>query len=318
MNIKSYKQYSNKFQNFTMYKIQSGASKKKLFRLKKNSQHYILIDFNNDKIEYNNHIRIYDILKNINISVPKIIEKNDDDLSLICEDFGDLRFDKILNDYPLKDILIYAIDTLVILNNSIDFDKGNKIPQYNFRKFESEVMEMPQYYFPYIKLNDKNLVDEFFNIWLEGFENFKFEFIYFAHKDFNINNLFFLPSKKNHLKCGVIDFQSAFWGESSWDLFSLLEDSRILFSDKYNKKFIKYFYSKINLNISFDEFLSKYYFLSSSRQTRLLGRWVKLAKEFNQKWYLDFISTTQYRLKKSILLSENKKLIRFYNRYIFK
>ena len=55
------------------------------------------------------------------------------------------------------------------------------------------------------------------------------------HKDFNMNNLIFLPSRKGHLKCGVIDYQNSFWGESTWDLFSLLEDSRILFTDQYNK-----------------------------------------------------------------------------------
>ena len=59
------------------------------------------------------------------------------------------------------------------------------------------------------------------------------------NKDFNINNLILLPSKKNHLKCGIIDFQSAFWGESCWDLFSLLEDS----SMRLIKKFLCIFIS---------------------------------------------------------------------------
>ena len=38
---------------------------------------------------------IYNILKEINVSIPKIIEKNDSNLTIISEDFGDLRFDKI-------------------------------------------------------------------------------------------------------------------------------------------------------------------------------------------------------------------------------
>ena len=29
----------------------------------------------------------------------------------------------------------------------------------------------------------------------------------------------------------------SFWGERSWDLFSLLEDSRMLFTDQYNHLF---------------------------------------------------------------------------------
>ena len=309
---------SQNFQKYNIKKIENGASKKKFYRLINNSKSYILIDFNTDKYEYKNHIKIYEILKKINISIPQIVEKYDNKLLLICEDFGDLRFDKILKYHSLKDLLNYAIETLIIFNNSINFNNTYEISKYNFETFESEIMELPKYYFPYIELNNKDLIKEFSYIWFEAFKNIKFEFNSFLHKDFNINNLIMLPSKKNHLKCGVIDFQSAFWGESSWDLFSLLEDSRILFTDEYNEYFIKYFYLKTNNNFSFEEFIDKYYFLSSSRQTRLLGRWIKLAKEFNQNWYLEFIPITLHRLKKSINLSHNENLIKFYNKYILK
>jgi len=318
MSLKISKRISQNFQNCKIKKIQSGASKKIFYRLRNNSKSYIITDFNNDKKEYQNYIKIYNLLKEINVSIPQIIENYDNNLLLISEDFGNLRFDKILKDYSLKDILNYAVETLVILNNSIKFNYSYAIFQYDFKTFESEIMELPKYYFPYIELNDTNLIEEFFYIWYEAFRNIEFEFNSFLHKDFNFNNLILLPSQKNHLKCGIIDFQSAFWGESSWDLFSLLEDSRILFSDDYNEYFIKYFYSRTINNISFEEFINRYYFLSTSRQTRLLGRWVKLAKELNQNWYLEFISITLYRLKKSINLCGNKNLIKFYNKYIFK
>ena len=144
----------------------------------------------------------------------------------------------------------------------------------------------------------------------------KINFESFVHKDYNMNNLILLPNRKNHLKCGVIDFQSAFWGNSAWDLFSLLEDSRLLFSDEFNEYLVEYYYSKTNQPISINEFKSIYHFLNCSRQTRLLGRWVKLAKEYNQKWYLNFIPITKQRLKKSIVLTNNKNLINFYDKYI--
>ena len=158
---------------------------------------------------------------------------------------------------------------------------------------------------------------EFMFIWYQSYKNINFDFCNFVHKDFNINNLILLPLKEGHLKCGVIDFQSSFWGESSWDLFSLLEDSRILFTDKYNEDFVYYFYSRTNQNISLNDFKIKFHYLNASRQTRLLGRWVKLSKELNQKRYLDFLSVTQYRLKQSIDYLNNKQLSKFYNKYIF-
>ena len=65
-------------------------------------------------------------------------------------------------------------------------------------------------------------------------------------------------------------------------------------------------------------FKSKLNFLNSSRQTRLLGRWVKLAKEKNDNSYKNYIKVTQNRLKKSLSLLGDKNLDFFYNKYIFK
>ena len=317
MYINASNKLSNEFKKYSIEKIEGGASKKKFYRLKHSNKQYILTDFSFDKKEYNNYLTIYNILKNINISVPQIIEKYDNNLMIISEDFGDLRFDKILQKYPLNDLLHYAVDTLIILKNSIQYDSQLSLPQYSFDIFKKEIFELPKYYFPYVKLVNKNLNDEFIFIWSEAYRNIQFEFTNVVHKDFNINNLILIPNNKKHLKCGVIDFQSAFWGESSWDLFSLLEDSRVLFSDESNEYFIKYFFSQTSQKTSIQDFIYKYYFLNTSRQTRLLGRWIKLSKELKQDCYLDFIPITLKRLKKSIKLINDKKIIDFYNKYIF-
>ena len=317
MSLNIYKKISNNFQNFNIKKIESGASKKNIYKLWNSANSYIITHFVKDKKEYHNYIKIYDLLNEIDVSIPQIFEKNDKDLLIISEDFGELRFDKILKDYPLKDLLNYALENLIIFNNYIKFNHIYELPLYNYKIFQSEIIELPKYYFPYIKLNNPDLLEEFIDVWSKVFNNIEFEFKNFLHKDFNINNLILLPFRKNHLKCGIIDFQSAFWGESSWDLFSLLEDSRILFSDDYNESFIKNFYLRTKNEISFKEFINKYYILSSSRQTRLLGRWVKLSKDLDKNWYLDFINITLFRLKKSINLSNDKNLIKFYNKYIF-
>ena len=317
MNNNFSKKISKNFQRYDINQIKSGASKKSFYRLGNGPNSYILTNFNKDKEEYRDYINVYNLLKKINISIPKILEKNDKELITISEDLGEKRFDKIIENYHLKDLLNYAVKTLIVIKNSIKFDLNNNMPKYSILTFESEIMELPEYYFSHIKLDNPNLIKEFSYIWLSSFQKFNFEFKSFVHKDYNINNLIMLPSKKDYLKCGVIDFQNAFWGESSWDLFSLLEESRILFSNEHNNYFIRYFYEQTNNKDSFQEFVNKYYFLSSSRQTRLLGRWVKLAKEKNQDWYLEFIPITLQRLKKSINLTNNKNLINFYNKYIF-
>ena len=306
------------FKNYKIIQIDGGASKKIFYRLFNNKKSYILTDFISDIKEYKNYIKVYKFLKNINISIPNIIEKNKQELIIISEDFGELRFDKIINKVQTKDLLKFAIDTLIILKNTIKFDINLTIPTYNLHVFEKEIIELPHYYFPHLNIdyNNDELLEDFMLVWKKSFNEINFDFQNFSHKDFNINNLILIPSKLDHLKCGVIDFQNAFWGESCWDLFSLLEDSRILYTDKFNEDFINYFYQKTNQKISLKEFNLKYHFLNCSRQSRLLGRWVKLSKNFNQKFYLDYILVTKERLRKSLILLNNKNLNKFYNKYV--
>ena len=61
---------------------------------------------------------------------------------MILEDFGTLRFDKILNFYHLKDLLYPAIETLVVLKNKIKFNNNYQISVYNFNMFKSEIQNL--------------------------------------------------------------------------------------------------------------------------------------------------------------------------------
>ena len=301
------------FQNSRL--IESGASKKIVFKLKKNKYEFILIDFSKDKIEFYNFIKVYKILKNTNISLPKIYEINFTNYLILMEDFGNKRFDDYHNQDNIKELLMTAVNSLITIQNSLSHTNIENLDKYNFNILITEIKEIVDYYFPY-KSIESNLKNVFFDTWKDEFYKFNFYFDSFVHKDFNMNNLIFLPKKKNHLKCGIIDFQGAFLGFSGWDLFSLLEDSRIFFTDKYNKEILKYFYNNTYQKISYEEFINQYYFLNISRQTRLLGRWIKLDSQLKNKGYLNYIDTTIKRLQTSLLNLNNKQLSKLYSKIL--
>ena len=308
----------SKFKNYKVENINSGASKKYFFRLSNDVHSIICIDSRREKEDYKNYLKVYSYLSKINISIPIIYERNDDHNILLIEDLGNLRFDKILLDYPLKDLLESAVKTLIVLKNEIEFDHTYDLSIYNFETFKLEISEFVDYYYPYIckKEISQNLRQDFYECWKNHYESINFDFSNFVHKDFNINNLMYLTSRKDHLKCGILDFQSAFWGESCWDLFSLLEDSRVFFDEQFNDYFIQYYYKNSNQKINIEEFKEKYYILNCARQTRLLGRWVKLSKEFHQSWYLEFIPITKKRLLKGIERLNKKDLKSLYTKLV--
>ena len=130
--------------------------------------------------------------------------------------------------------------------------------------------------------------------------------------------LIFLKKNNYHLRCGIIDFQSAFVGFIGWDLFSILENPRINFTRKYNEELIKYFYENVYISTEFNSFRNQYYLLSLARLTRLLGRWVKLLNNKNNIEYLNYIKITQKRIISCLKNIKNDRLKLIYERALIK
>ena len=296
--------------------IEGGASKKNIYRFNNKNRTFIILDFSKDINEFNNHLNVYNILKNIDISIPEIYEVNFRDKIIITEDFGAQRYDKVFNKLDMNSLLKYAVDSLIVINNSIIKNLStDTLSTYNYGIFKKEISEFVDFFVPYKKIdNSVNLA--FFETWKENYDNLNFKFDTFVHKDFEFTNLMYLPTKKNYLKCGILDFQSAFRGFKGWDLFSLLENSRIYFSRKHNEQLIKYYYDNTLPDVEFDLFRKQYYFLNTSRQTRLLGRWVKFSIVHKNNSYLKFIDTTVKRLKDSLINLKLNKLNDIYSKIL--
>ena len=298
-----------------LYKIDSDASKKKIYRFNNSKINKLVIDFSYNPIDFNLFIDVNNYLSNINISIPTIFEIDKKKCIIIMEDFGDKRYDKLINIIDPRDILYNAVDSLIEIQNNSKLDTFTNLEKYSFDLFREEISEFVNFYLP-LKNYKINYEDEFYSIWESEFNNIDFNWNTFVHKDFELTNLIYLPDRKEHLKCGIIDFQNAFIGFSGWDLFSLLENPRIYFSKKYNNELVEYFYTNTNQKISLKEFLVQYNFLNIARQTRIIGRWINLDSKNKNSNYLKFLKVTIKRLKNSLLCLNNKKIINLYNKVL--
>ena len=116
---------------FTNYQlIESGSSKKIIFRFRKKKLNLIGIDFTNDKNEFHNFIKTYNILTNVNISIPAIYEINFDKSLILMEDFGNHRYDKIYKNQNLYDLLKSAVDSILVMQNSLRFNSLIDLEKY--------------------------------------------------------------------------------------------------------------------------------------------------------------------------------------------
>lgn len=303
-----------KFNLDDLYQIESGASYKKIYRFKNKNIGKVVVNFSYNHNDYLSFLEVNNFLSNINISVPKIFYSDHDKSIIIMEDFGDNRYDKLINSIDPKEILIDAVNSLIEIQNTQKPIVNNVIKQYDFSSFKIEIAEFVDFYLPKNNISD-DMAEEFFDIWSNEFKNLNFKWDSFVHKDFELSNLIYLPKRNNHLKCGIIDFQNAFIGFSGWDVFSLLENPRIYFDDKYNDELLEYFFNKTDQNIPIREFLNQYYFLNTARQTRIIGRWINLDNKNNYN-YSKYLNVTIKRLKKSLYNLQNKKLSKLYDTLI--
>ena len=137
-----------KFNLNDVYEIESGASYKKIYRFKNQNTGKIIVDFSYNHNDYLSFIEINNYLSNINISIPKIFDTSDTKSTIIMEDFGNSRYDKLIHNINSKEILMDAINSLIEIQNSQKPIANNILKQYDFSFFQIEIAEFVDFYLP--------------------------------------------------------------------------------------------------------------------------------------------------------------------------
>ena len=122
------------FQN--IIEIKGGLSKKKIYRKFEKKLNKIIIDFSEIKEDFYNFINTYDILKKINISIPKIYEVHKNLQIIVMEDFGKKKLDQICNENNYYSLLKSSVDCLINIQNTIVKDDLIKLKKYTYEELK--------------------------------------------------------------------------------------------------------------------------------------------------------------------------------------
>ena len=131
----------------------------------------------------------------------------------------------------------------------------------------------------------------------------------FIHRDYHVDNLFFIENKYKHFKCGWIDYQDALIGPCVYDLVSLAQDARIDVDNKLERKIINYYLKSFG-NIDPTEFEMCYKVIAIQRHLKVLGIFKRLAVRDNKKNYLVHIPRVIKMLKKNLSSREFRKIFK--------
>ncbi len=270
------------------------ASNRKYFSVKsQNIDRVLMYDNNPESLE--KFVKISNLLSD-KVTVPKIFLQLKENSILIIENLGKKKFSNIVNKANQNSLYLLATDALIHVhkqkfNYNLDF--------YDENRFTNE----SNLFFEWFLQEDSSLKDKLkqdFNNEFKSFINLLKNIPkVFIHRDYHVDNLFFIENKDKHFSCGWIDYQDALIGPCVYDLVSLTQDARIDVDTKIERKIIKYYLSSFS-NIDPGKFEICYKVVAIQRHLKVLGIFKRLALRDNKKNYLVHIPRVIKMLKKNL------------------
>lgn len=273
------------------------ASDRKYFLAKTKKQEVIImVDKNPDDLRQ--FLKITKALEK-KVSVPKIYKTFQSNGLAIIENFGQFKYSNILNSKNSKKLYKLAVENLI----SIQKKKFSiSLPKYDNNKFLDESNLFFDWYLPFFKINKGNAKNEFNLIFIDYLKKLKKLPQVFVHRDYHIDNLFFLENRRGILKCGWIDYQDALYGPSLYDLVSLTQDARINVSKKIEEYLVNLYLEKNKIKDK-EFFYFCYDLIGIQRHLKVLGIFCRLSKRDKKDTYLKHLP----RVKKMLLSNLMKK-----------
>ncbi len=302
---------SNQIKEKKIKAITSDASFRRYFRVADK----ILMDADPTLVDdLDAFINIDNLLISISLNAPKIYSIDKENGFLLLEDLGDNLFSKVLNANNEESLYKKAIDILIYLHNRNinQFSKNNLVENYSDEKLISETELFIEWYIKsYLNINiNENQINEFKEIFSKTITSLNLKYDTLVLRDFHVDNLVFQHSKSGLCQVGLLDFQDAVFGQSSYDLISLIEDVRRPISLELKTSLIKYFIDATGYDsMQLDNEMA---FYSVQRNLKILGIFCRLSIRDQKSQYMKFNDNAwqfiNNNLKKPIMIDIYKWL----------
>ena len=278
---------SNQIKEKKIKAITSDASFRRYFRVADK----ILMDADPRLVDdLDAFINIDNLLISMSLNAPKIYSIDKENGFLLLEDLGDNLFSKVLNTNNEESLYKKAIDILIYLHNKNinQLSKNNLVENYSDEKLISETELFIEWYIKsYLNINiSENQINEFKEIFSKIITTLNLKYDTLVLRDFHVDNLVFQHSKSGLCQVGLLDFQDAVLGQSSYDLISLIEDVRRPISSELKLSLIKYFIDATGYDSM--QLYNEMALYSVQRNLKILGIFCRLSIRDQKSQYMKF------------------------------
>tara|TARA_B110000093_G_scaffold28997_1_gene28931 strand:- start:61 stop:1032 length:972 start_codon:yes stop_codon:yes gene_type:complete len=278
---------NNQIETKNLIPIKNDASFRKYFRVDKK----ILMDADPHLGEdVGSFININHVLREFKLNVPEIFTIDKENGFLLLEDLGENIFSQILNSENEEQLYKQAIDVLVeIYKKDLNkFSNFTFLEKYSVEKLQDESQLFIEWYLKkYLKINITDTdIKDFKDIINKIFNNLDTKFEKLVLRDYHVDNLILQKSKLGLKQVGILDFQDAVLGSSSYDLISIIEDVRRPISKDLKNILIKYFIDSTGYDPN--QLEKELAFYSVQRNLKILGIFSRLNLRDNKSKYMQY------------------------------
>jgi aminoglycoside/choline kinase family phosphotransferase len=202
-------------------------SLRRYYRFWEGEQPYVLMDAPAPE-DPQRFCELADFLGSLELSAPRVLQKDLDQGYLVLEDLGDQTFTRCLdNGVDPEPLYQLAIDVLIDLHKRVK-EPPFVLKAYALESLLREVELFFDWYWPehFGFTIDSTKKAEILSLWAAVFEQALASPSGLVLRDFHVDNLMWLEEREGLQQCGLLDFQDAVWGPKVYDVISLLEDAR--------------------------------------------------------------------------------------------
>ena len=277
----------NQIETKNLIPIKNDASFRKYFRVDKK----ILMDADPHLGEdVGSFININHVLREFKLNVPEIFTIDKENGFLLLEDLGENIFSQILNSENEEQLYKQAIEVLVeIYKKDLNkFSNFTFLENFSVEKLQDESQLFIEWYLKkYLKINITDTdIKDFKDIINKIFNNLDTKFEKLVLRDYHVDNLILQKSKLGLKQVGILDFQDAVLGSSSYDLISIIEDVRRPISKDLKNILIKYFIDSTGYDPN--QLEKELAFYSVQRNLKILGIFSRLNLRDNKSKYMGY------------------------------
>jgi aminoglycoside/choline kinase family phosphotransferase len=258
------------------------------------------------------------------LTAPEIYAADTKQGFALIEDLGHALYADVLSDGGDSNLLYgAAIDTLAKLHAhpapSALSDKP--LHRYDETALIAETDLLPEWFFP-VALGRAATADEIAEhraLWKKTLDPVLDHPPVFVHRDYHAQNLLWLPERSGHARVGIIDFQDAVAGTTSYDLISLVEDARRDVDPALAEAMTNRYLAAMKAQgtpLDAERFRAEAAIIATQRNAKIAGIFARLYKRDNKPRYLDYLPRVWGYLNKDLEHPTMRELKAWYDKRI--